>query len=502
MLNKKITAATSAILAAVMLCAPVGAEKITDYGEKICKEYIRLCREGDSEALDEFYSKYMFEDGGVEYKNIERSYFGSDTNYIITVKFRSSNDYKDYDDCFHFYFMLTDGTEYNTFDKSKIGDKRCLLEKERQVYTTAEIIKLSGVTDIEKIFAVWLYYGNGYNYDTEVENITFTPCQNGWNKIDGKKYYIRSDGTPAVSNITIDGIRYNFGKDGVCRGKFTGLEKTKNGRRYYKKGKALADAEVKLNGVMLHTDEKGYVSENEARLSDFVLPDSDEFYGFEHFDEARILKKIQSEAGWDKQDVSCININGEYYEIFEKTHSEALNDWEELAAEAGGELLLNGYDDIRRADAFALYDGVAGMPAKLYKLSDSEVLIADYNLYDSNGKAVGAVSSMDQVQYHVCRKPKDNEIFQRGWNIIGGDLYYITEQHIETTGNAVIDGVCYEFTKKGVFVGRHTGWLKLGGGMQYREDGIPLCNTEITLSGGRRYRLDQNGMGTRILNNS
>ena len=84
MLNKKITAATSAILAAVMLCAPVGAEKITDYGEKICKEYIRLCREGDSEALDEFYSKYMFEDGGVEYKNIERSYFGSDTNYIIT----------------------------------------------------------------------------------------------------------------------------------------------------------------------------------------------------------------------------------------------------------------------------------------------------------------------------------------------------------------------------------------------------------------------------------
>lgn len=501
---KKLFFIIAAVLAACILCVNACAQQIVDYGEEICKEYIRLYKSGDKEAFEEFCDYYIYEDGGVLYKELDTKYFSSDENYIMTVKFGPAfNDYQDYDDRFHIYFMLTDGTEYSTFDKRENGNKRWFCEKERQLYTTKEILKKSGVTDTDKIFFAWLYYGNGYDYDTDVESITFSPCQKGWNTIDGEKYYVKADGTLATANLTIGGIRYNFGKSGVCEGKYTGLEKTKKGRRYYKNGKALANADVKRNGITLHTDKNGYVSEEDARLSDFDLPTSEEFSLLNVCENVLVPKKIPVETGWSKQSMLCVNVGGEYYEISENLHSESLGDWEKLDAEAHDELFLNGYDDVRRADAFALYNGGSDeMPAKLYRLSDSSILIADYNLRDSDGKAVGAVSAMSEVQYRVCRKPEDRQLFQKGWNFVGKEMYYITEQHIETTGKAIIDGVCYEFTNQGVFVGRYTGWLRIGGiggGMQYREDGVPLCNTEITLSGGRKYRLDASGFGTRIV---
>lgn len=58
----------------------------------------------------------------------------------------------------------------------------------------------------------------------------------GWNEFDGEKYYIKSNGVFATKSTIIDGIRYKFGKDGVCQGKYTGKVKSGNRIICYKDG--------------------------------------------------------------------------------------------------------------------------------------------------------------------------------------------------------------------------------------------------------------------------
>ena len=263
MLNKKITAATSAILAAAMLCAPVGAEKITDYGEKICKEYIRLYQGDDKDALEVFYYEYIVIVGAYAKREMEAKYFKGGENYIMTVNFSPAyNDYfkeynKDYDDKFYIYFMLTDGTEYNTIDYGDTLTFGKFSEKERSVYTTEEILQKSGVTDSDKIFFAWFYYGG--DYEPFIEKLEFTPCKNGWNTIDGEKYYVKSNGTLATSSCTINGIRYKFGKNGVCQGKYTGWTKNSKGLRYWKDGVLQKNTEVTTKSGKTYTiDKNGY----------------------------------------------------------------------------------------------------------------------------------------------------------------------------------------------------------------------------------------------------
>lgn len=77
---------------------------------------------------------------------------------------------------------------------------------------------------------------------------SFTFYQFGWNEIDGARYYVKKDGTLATSSLTISGIRYKFGKDGVCQGKYTGFTKSGKGRRYWKNGKLVKNKWIRVNG--------------------------------------------------------------------------------------------------------------------------------------------------------------------------------------------------------------------------------------------------------------
>ncbi len=126
----------------------------------------------------------------------------------------------------------------------------------RDVLTVDEIIKNCGMPDSEKI----VFGSCGYIYCTEM-SCSFKKYNIGWNEIDNKQYYIKSDGTMITKSCKIGGIRYKFTSDGVCKGKYTGWTKSSKGRRYWKDGILITNRYLRTkSGVRYFADENGYVS--------------------------------------------------------------------------------------------------------------------------------------------------------------------------------------------------------------------------------------------------
>ena len=129
---------------------------------------------------------------------------------------------------------------------------------ERNMCTTDEIKTGLGVESSEKIVLVSILCASDV-MSTKVDSVEFYDCAKGWNTIDGEKYYVKSDGTLATSSCTINGIRYKFGKNGVCGGKYTGWTKNSKGLRYWKDGVLQKNTEVTTkNGKTYMIDKNGY----------------------------------------------------------------------------------------------------------------------------------------------------------------------------------------------------------------------------------------------------
>ena len=58
----------------------------------------------------------------------------------------------------------------------------------------------------------------------------------GWKTVAGKKYYFRKNGEAITKSTSINGVRYKFGKDGVCAGAYTGWTKSGGNRFYFLDG--------------------------------------------------------------------------------------------------------------------------------------------------------------------------------------------------------------------------------------------------------------------------
>ncbi|MCM1333492.1 MAG: hypothetical protein NC084_03300 [Bacteroides sp.] len=84
------------------------------------------------------------------------------------------------------------------------------------------------------------------DYRKDKENLTF--YRFGWNEIDGDRYYIKSDGTFVKRPTTIDGVRYQFDKNGACQGTYTGFTSSSKGRRYWKDGKLVKNKWIRVKG--------------------------------------------------------------------------------------------------------------------------------------------------------------------------------------------------------------------------------------------------------------
>lgn len=134
---------------------------------------------------------------------------------------------------------------------------------ERDVFTVKELLRDAGIEEepenlvVVRIDSIDMYM-SGYNY----KGYDLISCKNGWNEIDGKRYFVKKDGTLATQSVTIGKIRYKFGKDGVCRGEYTGFTKSSKGRRYWKNGILQKNKTVAAkNGTVYRADKKGYLTE-------------------------------------------------------------------------------------------------------------------------------------------------------------------------------------------------------------------------------------------------
>lgn len=257
-MKKPFVYAAAFFTAIGVLSSNVSAVQGRVYPEKYWKEYIRLWNEGAETALEKHIDRYA-EDDATPRTWLDTAYFTSETNYIIKVKIcmREAVGNEDYDDHYMFYFVLNDGTEYID---AKYNSENALHGRTRSCCTTAEILARSEIPDTDMIFKSAIFYNNGYDPDADLESINFYPCTGGWNTIDGEQYYVKSDGCLATKSMVIDGVRYKFGKSGICEGKYTGWTKSSKGRRYWKNGVLMKNKTLRTkSGKLYKLDRNGYV---------------------------------------------------------------------------------------------------------------------------------------------------------------------------------------------------------------------------------------------------
>ena len=96
-------------------------------------------------------------------------------------------------------------------------------------------------------------YGGADGKLTEVRGRLFLICDDGgyavgWQNVSGNNYYFRENGSAVVKNTVIDGLRYTFGKDGVCKGKYLGWVKRAEKYYYYKNGEMKKNCWLRVKG--------------------------------------------------------------------------------------------------------------------------------------------------------------------------------------------------------------------------------------------------------------
>lgn len=254
-MKKVFLASISIILSFLMLCISASSAQIIYYGEETCRDWIWYYYYGTEEEWSEFEDEYLFIAGGQYMLSVSedlQASFRKQENWVLSVSYRdfelTKNDpyYTSYFNC---YFVLKDGREYTALCDAYV----------RTSYTIKELIELSGIENPEDIVFVFVRCKQ-YN-GIEITDYKFTPYKKGWNEIDNKQYYIKSDGTMITKSCKIGGVRYKFTSDGVCEGKYTGWTKSSNGRRYWKDGILIRNRYLRTkSGTRYYADENGYVT--------------------------------------------------------------------------------------------------------------------------------------------------------------------------------------------------------------------------------------------------
>jgi len=238
------------------------AQKTDDDIWKESLDFFVLCKsDATYDEIGSYYRNNIQGDDAGQHKWLPDKvvdYFRSGKNGLIKI------DYTIYDHTE--YSFIGDSPRYDGFDFEIYTDKYRKIKKiyhldERTVYSVSEVLSDIGLNDGEKV--TWLHLCVSTFY-SEIDSVEFYECAKGWNTIDGEKYYVKSDGTLATSSCTINGIRYKFGKNGVCQGKYTGWTKNSKGRRYWKDGVLQKNTEVTTKSGKTYTiDKNGYAKVKE-----------------------------------------------------------------------------------------------------------------------------------------------------------------------------------------------------------------------------------------------
>ncbi len=84
----------------------------------------------------------------------------------------------------------------------------------------------------------------------------------GWKTVKGNRYFFKKSGEAALKSTVISGVRYRFGSDGICKGKYTGWTTSTKGRKYFKNGVMYKNKWVKTkSGTRYYLTSTGYSDE-------------------------------------------------------------------------------------------------------------------------------------------------------------------------------------------------------------------------------------------------
>lgn len=265
-IGKTIAAITLALTAALCLGANISA---LDYSWK--DEVLEFAEYCETHTYKERISYFMSElgDGDGSYlflKEKDLQTVQSGENALIVVKYKLEEDLDPNaplppQKCIYFHAYMSDGAK-STYDPfGKDSDCKHVLT-ERNAFTVKEHLLEMGVDDPKELLLLGINFAEPSVNGIDVLGYDLLPCKNGWNEIDGARYYVKKDGTLATSSLIIGGIRYQFGKDGVCQGEYTGFTKSDKGKRYWKDGKLLKNERFKAkNGRRYYADKNGYLTE-------------------------------------------------------------------------------------------------------------------------------------------------------------------------------------------------------------------------------------------------
>ncbi len=250
---KRLSKIVTIVFFAFMFSVTASSEQVRRHSEEYWKKHIEYYYNSTEEEWLEYKKEMLSVDGSAERLISEefQDCFKKQKNMVLSIEYKDIEQFKNedfYKTWFRFYFVLKDGTQYEVNCDAYV--KTC--------YTIKELIKLSGIQNSEDVVFVFLQYPPFEGID--IVGYDFTPYKNGWNEIDNKQYYIKSDGTMITKSCKIGGIRYKFTSDGVCKGKYTGWTKSSKGRRYWKDGILITNRYLRTkSGVRYFADENGYV---------------------------------------------------------------------------------------------------------------------------------------------------------------------------------------------------------------------------------------------------
>lgn len=215
-----------------------------------------------------------------------------------------------------------------------------------------------------------------------------------WQKIDGKWYYFRVDGSMVKGFREIDGATYYFGTDGAMK---TGWQEV-DGKWYY------MDASGIMKTGWVSTGGKWYYMNAEGVMQT----------GWQKIDGKWYYFNSAMKTGWQK-------IGGSWYYL----NSEMKTGWQRI----GGQWYYLGGDGAMRTN----WQRIGG---QWYYLG-------------SNGAMRTGWQRIGGVWYYM----NTSGAMQTGWLKQGGTWYYLNSSGAMVTGTQTIGGQTYQFDSNGVWIG-------------------------------------------------
>lgn len=274
-MRKGISRLTSLLACLIFLMSEsVSVSAYARFSEDSVLMFAEYAAEHDYMAQKRYFNNELMGDGEA-YKLInedELNYIRSGENAILSLNYciteKPSKHWYTDEPCYSvgFVIMMNDGRCFSSSSAewAELGQPDFFDITEKSGFTVKEILEYYGVNDPENIllFLIDITGDSVFGYDCN--SYSFIPCKSGWNERRFNEYYsdiyyVKSDGTLATSSCTINGIRYKFGENGVCGGKYTGWTKNSKGLRYWKDGVLQKNTKVTTKSGKTYTiDKNGY----------------------------------------------------------------------------------------------------------------------------------------------------------------------------------------------------------------------------------------------------